>query len=335
MQSPAQRRKLNALERAAYGPLPPKVDPAWLFTPHPYPEWQRVLIDGPTCERLLQVMVKNRKPKAAKIARFARQQLQNHWPFTHQGWAMDSEGHFQDAGNRAAGLMLANEYLPGIELDVMFFVGMPPENFKYLDQNTPRSGGDTFDVDDEKYATHLSSATDLTMQILQWRDDAHFKYAQFQIANDERWEAAAAYGETIREGLPLGFRVRSYLKGTSVGAVACAYHLIRQVAPKDIVDAWFDALVMGADKSEQVAVLRNVLLTRAKRGNPKYDMFIQAALIIKAWDGTVSGSRKTTIRFPERTTEPFPWQPLPWPTEAKEGGQPAMTKRKSRLLQAV
>lgn len=294
-------RHRQALERAAYGPPGPVVDPAWLFTPHPYPEFQRVTLLPEHCARLLDVMVSNRHPRPKKVATIARSMLQDHFYFTNQGPAVNSEGQFQDGLNRALASVLADR-----PIDVAMFVGMPVRNFTILDQGTPRNMKDTFDALHRPYSAVRGGVVRMLMQHEQWREQTHLKWRNFLITMDELVESEERYGpDLITAACRKAYNVNTVLP-VSVPGLAAAFMMIGEVAPQETVDSFVKALARGNRPDTAIETFRNGLLRRQKRGERRYDQFIQLALIILTWNLVLSGENPSAVVFPTSSRQDFP-----------------------------
>src|SRR5258706_6744243 len=153
----AAQTRASAMSRAAgpYGPQVATVD--WIFTKHEVPETRRVLVTPELAAKILEELNTNNRPlRSTRVTYWTTLIAKGHWRYTHQGIAFDTRGALQDGQHR-----LAAAVQEGHTLDINVSVGMPVDNFAFVDTGTTRSGGDTLAVAGKDNSNTLAAATKL------------------------------------------------------------------------------------------------------------------------------------------------------------------------------
>lgn len=290
-----------AIQRAIGAPKVEEFDLDWLLGSHAFPDDRRGLLTPAVADKLAGLNVHNRKPDKKKINEFTRKMLQGLWRYTHQAMAIDWDRVWQDGQNRIFAVLES-----GVTIDCHIFVGMDPDNYPSIDSGRNRTGKEVLDQFREANAAWLSSAIKMALNYEMWGEKTHLKWRTFTVSNEELEVGRARYGDVMRYGTTVAGRVRSLLR-VSVGAVAASYYLIRQVAPAEQVDNFFEVFAKGgAEPNDPVARLRNHFIGRVNRGERNYDAYIQMALIIKAWNQTANPSlQRRSVGF-DSMRESFP-----------------------------
>lgn len=292
-----------ALSAKAAGPYagPEQVPLDWFFAEHPAPWMRWAVITPEIAAALMERNTDNRPLRRTTVENYRRIIVSGHWHLTHQGMAMDRRGVLQDGQHRLQACIEAEQ-----DISAAFFVGMPVENFKAIDEGRNRSAADLFGKDGEVDVNLLSGVVRL---IAAYREPYPRAYLKNRASNETLYDAFKGDPDRLRIAVQWG-RSRSHHQSSKFVASALAaarYLLVEAHGPDNAyVEAFFDGLVTGIKGDSRVLLdvddprlqLRKNLQARRER-NQRTAAIEQIALIIWAWNGIVAGKRFKHVRWAE------------------------------------
>lgn len=302
-----ERARHEAALRRASGPYltPEFVGIEWYAQPHPAPWMRWVLMTAEIAGYLLREHNTDNRPlNPERVQHYKRIYMSKRWRLTHQGAAMDSRGTVQDGQHRFAALVEAsNELDEDLEVPMVFFVGMPPENFSAIDEGRNRSAQDLFAKGGVKYGSIVTTMVRLAIAFNDQNPKKRIREKQpndvileYYANNDaEQMQAAAKFGST-------------HWKKTfsTAGPLATAHYLLRRANGPDNVylEAFLEGLVTGRKAGTRISlddddpreVLRNYL-RNVKFDHRRLPGMEALSLIVIAWNNTVAGKRPRNVNY--------------------------------------
>lgn len=296
----------TALNRAS-GPYagPEEVDSAWFTTLHPAPTFRWVLMSPEQAEWILKNLNTDNRPlREATIEHYANVIRSGQWHQTHQGMAIDQRGILQDGQHRLAGIARADKTVP-----VAFFAGMPPENFKAIDEGLLRTAGQLFGKLGESNASAIAAIIKLA-RVFNGPNPRTFLRAR--MTNETIVDGFAGEEDEIRRAAVYATRHYKHAH-CSPAALGTAYYLIRKANGPDnpYVAAFFRGLVTARKLDTRLAlevsdprlrVREHNVNARAK--NKRTNALDQLSLIVLAWNYVIEGKRIQHIRFTDAMAVP-------------------------------
>lgn len=305
----------------------------WFAEKHPAPWMRWVNITPEIASYLLKNHnTLNRPISDSQVDHYIGIIASGQWHLTHQGIAMDKDAVLQDGQHRLQAIDLmsgqdltdtpAEKYLIDGVLTVpfAFFVGMPPENFKAIDEGLLRTAAQLFGRDGEANRGTLQTSLRLVIALRENAPRARIrqKYPNAQILDafnedPELFRACAANG--ARDGRKLA---------AAPGAIAAAHYLLRRANGEDnrYVEAFFEGLATGLkagtrmvlDDDDPRQVLRTTLETNklayAKResgirtSRKRLTGLDQLAMIIITWNNLVNSYSPRFLKYTDATEIP-------------------------------
>lgn len=283
----------SAATAAAAGPYagPERVPLSWFLAEHPAPWMRWVIIDPPLAKELLKRNTDNRKSLPSTVTYFRELILSEHMRLTHQGMAMDTRVVLQDGQQRLQACVEADK-----PISTPFFVGMPPDNFKAIDEGRNRSIADLFGKDGITDAGLLGGAMRL---IAAYREPYPRAFLKVRTPNEHLYDAFKGDPENLAEAVKWGRR--NYAKARLVGAaLTAARYLLLDANGYDnaYVNAFFNGLVTGLkgesrvmlDADDPRLLLRDNMQERRERGNRMRGVD-QLGFVLLAWNLIVDRSQ--------------------------------------------
>lgn len=285
-------REAKATERAAGPYAGPEVVPLeWFLAEHPAPWMRWVIIDPPLAVELLKRNTDNRPSRQSTVEYYARLITQKKMHLTHQGMAMDTRGILQDGQQRLQACVEADQ-----PIEVPFFVGMPPENFKAIDEGRNRSVADLFGKDGVSDPNLLSGAMRL---IAAYREPYPRAFLKVKTPNELLYDAFKGDPEHLAASVKWGRA--NYQRAKVLGsALSAAKYLLGDANGHDnaFVTAFFNGLVTGRkgdsrlmlDADDPRFLLRENMQQRRERGN-RLRGIDQLGFVLLAWNLVVDRSQ--------------------------------------------
>lgn len=311
----AQKATQEALTVKAAGPYmvePETVDLSWFATPHPA-MWARLVNITPELAALIleNFNADNRTLRPNTVAHYRNILVSKQWHTTHQGAAMDTRPMLQDGQHRLAAVVDAGEAMPDLVVPFVFFVGMPEENFKAIDEGLLRSAADLFSRGENKesYASTLGTIIRLSAA---FQDPNSRRFARQKTTN----EAIFTYWETDPDQIRTAARwaVSNYRKVfATAGPLGAAHYLLRRANGFDnkFVAAFFEGLTTGRRAGSRITLdevdPRYVLrehFQNIKMRQKRIQGIEQVALIVIAWNNIVTNRTPRTARFTDEMAMP-------------------------------
>jgi hypothetical protein len=290
-----------ALTKLAAGPYASAehVPLDWFLAEHPAPWMRLVIITPDVAAALLERNSDNRPLRRRTVEHYCRIIQAGRWHLTHQGMAMDQRGILQDGQHRLHACVET-----GQDVSVPFFVGMPTENFKAIDEGRNRTAADTFAKAGEIDVSLLSSVVRLATAS---REPYPKAFLKMKTTNEQLHDSFKGDPERLRTAVHWG-RARYQSAKVSVTALATARYLITDASGDDnaYVEAFFNGLITGTKGSTRVLLdaddprlqVRNQLQMRRER-KQRTSAVEQVSMIIWAWNNVVSGRRARHVKWTE------------------------------------
>lgn len=311
----ARKVQHASLRNKAAGPYmvePETVELGWFTKPHPAP-WVRLVWMTPHIAGYLleHHNTSNRRHNEKTSDHYARIILSGQWHTTHQGAAMDEDAVLQDSQHRMHAIVKAAEQSgdPDFRVPMFFFVGMPRENFKAIDEGLLRTAAQLFGKDGEKNTSALQS---MIRMLIACDDESARASARLRIPN----AAVINYFQSndpdvLREAAAFGMRnyKRCYSTPQALGA---ARFMLRKAngADNEFVAAFFDGLISGQIGDERILpeedprrALRS-RLENARMGRRRFSGLDQLGMILFTWNQVVQNISIRTNRYVEGSAIP-------------------------------
>lgn len=301
--------KQAGLARKAAGPYaaPEYVEKEWFTTKHPRP-WHRWVIMTPDLATFLldNHNTDNRPHKPKTVEHYRKVILSGQWHLTHQGMAMDTRAIVQDGQHR---LMAIRE--SGVECPVSFYTGMPPENFKAIDEGLLRKAADLFGKDGEGYVSLLQAVVKL---VGAFKDPVSARAAYHtKQTNESMYDAFKEDADDLRTSVRYGSQNYKKAKMNST-AVASAHYLIRRQNGKDnpYVEAFFNGLMSGFKGATRTALdeddprqkLRDYVENIRDSKNKRLNALDNLCLILIAWNQVTDNYKPKFARWADNMDIP-------------------------------
>lgn len=299
--------------RKAAGPYmnePEAVGIDWFAKQHPAP-WPRLVWMTPELSKyLLDNHNTDNRPWGRKTVDEYKQKIRDgHWGLTHQGGAMDTRAVLQDSQHRLIAIDELGEEDPDLHVPMVFWVGMPVENFKRIDEGKNRRPQDLLGKDGESYGIVISGCVRL---VVAFTSKVPKRTIRMKTANETIYDAFQDDAELLRQAARWGSNnTKKILVGQS--PLAAAYYLIGKRNGFD--NPYFKAFMYGLaneykqptrthldDFDPRVVVRNNFRNARANK--KRADGLSTLCLIIMAWNNVVLEKRPTYMRFMDDTPIP-------------------------------
>lgn len=285
--------KQSELTAKAAGPYaaPEEVPLDWYLANHPAPWARPVIIDPSLAAALLKRNIDNRPIRPATVDYYHHLIVSGRWHLTHQGMAMDVRGVLQDGQHRLKACVKADT-----AIETFFFVGMPVENFKAIDEGRNRSIADLLGKD-EVADRNLVGVT--LRLIAAYREPFPRAFLKVKTSNEFLYDSFKGDPDRFTEAV--AWARKNYARAKVVGgALAAAAYLLREANGQDnqFVTAFLGGLVTGTKGSTRVLLdvddprllLRNAMQERRERGN-RMRGIDQLGFILLAWNLVVDRSQ--------------------------------------------
>lgn len=309
------------------------VDLEWLVSPHPAPWMRWCNITSEMAAKVLKDHNNDNRPiSETVVARYTQVIIAQMWLLTHQGVAFDTRGIYQDGQHRWTAQVRASEMLgKSITLPYAVFVGMPPENFKVIDEGALRVARQLFAKGGEKNAGVLQSMIRLAYY---YQDGDARRASRLRLPNQVVVDQFAVDEEGYRESTNWAVSRGPKIRGMNVAALAAAHYLIRKVNGKDneYVRQFFSGVADGAvpgtrlmltEDDPRYALRRKCsdirdATDRGRRGERRSGL-TYVGMIITSWNNMVKTNKVRTLYFTEESTIPEILRCVPG-----EGGVPSL-----------
>lgn len=306
----AEGAKLSAVAKAA-GPYltdPEDVLISWFAEPHPSPWMRWVNITAEIAHYLLATHnTANRPINAKNVEHYKNIILSGQWHMTHQGIAMDTEAVLQDGQHRLAGVeAAAQEVLEAdgsvLKVPFAFFVGMPPENFKAIDEGLLRNAAQLFSRDGEKNGGTMQTSIRL---VIAYRTDNPRGRFRLKFTNEAILDTFAENPDEFRRAASVAQSHYRKLH-TAAGPFAAAMYLLRKANGEDnqFVSAFIEGLMTGRkagtrvalDDDDPRAVYRETMQNARIKGK-RFTGLDQLGMLIISWNNLVNSYSPRYMRF--------------------------------------
>lgn len=312
----------KAIARAS-GPYaePEDVPLEWFAQSHPRP-WMRWVYMTPHIARYLldnhntSAAIRKKDPNFGKettnrplrdsrVDHYRKIIERGHWHLTHQGMAMDNAEpvpNLQDGQHRLHAIIKASEDDPFLKLAVPFFVGMPVENFRAIDEGLNRSANDLLARGGESYGSVIGACVRLA---LAFQDQSPRRRIRESQTNEVVTEFFKGDPDELRAAARYGALNYKKLEATA-GPLSAARYLLRRANGPDnrYVEAFFSGLTTGRKTGTRLVLDDNDprKVTReyfhnAQSGKKKMPPLETLAVIIMAWNNVVEDRRPRYMRF--------------------------------------
>lgn len=296
------------LTQRAAGPYRTQIEDCdldWITAEHPAP-WMRWMYITPQAAATLLEKYNTGNRKMAKQAaeRYKLIILSGQWHLTHQGIAIDTDQVLQDGQHRLAGVVAAGEQDETIQVPFAVFVGMPPENFRAIDEGRIRSASQMLTMRGEQSGAHLGTVIKM---VAAYDSGNPREYVRQRMGNAAVFEALERDGDNYNVAREWGSRNFKKL-ATTPGPLGAGYYLIGRANGFDnpYFTAFFEGLAQnrkyGTDfvlpDDDPRHVLRNRFI--ATRPAPIEAVF----WIIQSWNNMVTGRHPYSLRFTDASAPP-------------------------------
>jgi hypothetical protein len=301
----------TAIQKAR-GPyaMPETVPWDWFATHHPAPWFRWVLITPELAARMVDkecgLNTDNRPLRPKTVAHYKAVILSGQWHLTHQGMAIDQRGVLQDGQHRLHAIAES-----GVTVPAAFFVGMPPENFKAIDEGLLRRAADLIAKDGGSYSALSASV----MRLVDAYDSADPRRAYHaKYTNESVYDLFQLDADNMRESVRFGSSHYKKPKMNATG-LAAAHYMLRKIngAENVYVEAFFNGLITGVkgdtrmilDDEDPRQKLRELFINWREKGR-RINALDNAALIVQTWNYVVLNERPRFIRFADNMEIPRP-----------------------------
>lgn len=285
-----------ALTERAAGPYAGPIERPyeWYIADHPGPHIEFVYITPTLARQLLKLNVDNIPAHMPTVDYYRTVVQGKRFRMTHQGMAIDTRRVLQDGQKRLMACADSDE-----PIAVAFAVGMPPENFKVIDEGRNRSIADLLGKDDVADRNVVGTTVRL---VAAYREPYPRAFLKRKTSNETLYDAfkgdPARLGEAVRWGR------QHATQGRLVASALCAaVYLLREANGRDnvFVQAFLNGLVSGVkggadsrillDKNDPRLVLREDMQQRRERGN-RLRAVEQLGFILLAWNLIVDNGQQ-------------------------------------------
>lgn len=294
----AQHAKLRSKAAGPYMIEPEPCDLEWLMAEHPRPWMRWMYITADAAKMLLAERNSDNRPISDRDTdKYVGIILSGQWHLTHQGLAMDSRGLVQDAQHRLAAIARIGEMDPDIQVPFPVFVGMPPENFKAIDEGRARNAGQMLRKAGIGGGSYLVT---VMRTVAAFDSENPWQFAKRSAMTSVM--AFAAYEKDpagLDEATAFGLRHWKKLRSTP-GGLGAAYYVIRRANGDDntYVDLFFQGVLLGRkpgtdrilDPDDPRLVLREKILNQPQgRGSAKARPLEIVAWFVRSWNNLANG----------------------------------------------
>jgi hypothetical protein len=269
----------------------------WYVADHPGPRIEFVTIDPPLARQLMRLNVDNVPAHKPTVEYYRTVMADERFRMTHQGMAIDTRKVLQDGQKRLQACIDSDT-----PISVAFAVGMPPENFKVIDEGRNRSIADLLGKDDVADRNTVGTTVRL---IAAYREPFPRAFLRRRTSNEVLYDAFK--GDPQRLGDAVAWARKRATKGKVVASALCAAtYLLREANGKDnvYVRAFLNGLVTGAKGDSRIMldiddprlILRENMDERRRVGN-RLRAVDQLGYILLAWNLIVSPQPGRRIKW--------------------------------------
>lgn len=311
-----------AEEEAPNGPIPlqpqvmnPYQEPedvhiTWFAQQHPLPWMRWVWMTGEIAGYLMDNHNKdNRALRAGRTDHYEQIILSGQWHRTHQGMAMDTRAILQDGQHRLEAIRNAAAKVPNLRVPVAFFVGMPVENFKAIDEGLLRTAGQLFGKDGIKNGGNVQTCIRLSMAFM---DQNPRRLMRQRFTNEQIYDFFQADAQELADASLFG--ASNYKKCyTTAGPLSAARYMLRKKNGPDnrYVAAYLEGLITGCragsrtslDDTDPREVVREHFKQIKLKGRRLAGIEAMSIVVI-GWNNMVSGHRPRFVKFTEEAPVP-------------------------------
>lgn len=309
------------------------VDLEWLTTPHPAPWMRWCNITSEQAAKVLKDHNNDNRPISEVVVdRYTAIIGAGLWQLTHQGVAFDTRGILQDGQHRKTAQVRAAAQLgESITLPYAVFVGMPPENFKVIDEGALRVARQLFAKGGEKNTGNLQSMIRL---VYYYRDGDARRSARLRLSNQVVVDTFAKDEDAFRESTNWAVSRGPKIRGMNISSLAAAHYLIRKVNGDDneYVRQFFSGVADGAVPGTRLMLMeddpRHALrkklsdirdaTERGRKGERRSGLTV-LGMIIVAWNNMVRTNKIRNLYFTDDNPIPEILRCIPG-----EGGVPSL-----------
>lgn len=313
--------------RRATGPYMTEIEDVpldWFTTPHPAPWMRWCNITPDLANTLLGYHNGDNRPLAESTTNYYRDIiLAGMWHLTHQGMAMDTRALVQDGQHRLSAVVAAGKIDPDVVVPFAVFVGMPPENFKAIDEGKLRNARQLFGKMGEKNSSCLQTTVRL---VYYYQDGDARRSARLRLPNQVVVDTFGTDECGYRESAAFG--QKNYLKlWCSNGALGAAHYLISKENGRDndFVHQFFSGLTTGLipgtrtvlDDDDPRNAFREKMQQLRIKGETRTAM-TQLGMLIATWNNLINSRRIRHLMFTNDSPIPKVLRCIPG-----DGGRPS------------
>lgn len=242
----------------------------------------------------------NRSLRKPLIASYARDMLNGTWALNGEAIKFAADGTVLDGQHRLRALVDAGRINPELTIPMLVVYGLANETQMTMDSGAKRTSGDALSLEGHKNATLLSS---VLRKVWSW-EAGDYRLSNNLVATTSECAKLLADKPQIYRSVQIADRTRSVLRSLRPTITGLTHYVLSEVDREDAV--WFFARVADGANLETghpVLALRN-RLTNDAAGNVRAPNHLQAAYVIRAWNGYREG--RDMARIVQTAKDPMP-----------------------------
>lgn len=286
-------------------------------------------IDPKFAAELLASSTGNRPIPDSAVRGIMKTILNDEWRLTHQGIAIDVNGHLVDGHHRLTAIVRTGRTVP-----MLVAYDVAPESFAVLDTGKKRSGGDVLAIAGHSGGKDLAAAVRL-LHI--YENGLPSGGSTSQMANSDVLSKLEA-SPGIEDALGRAHALRRSC-GMAPAAGTVGVYLTERENPHLDQAPWFDGVIggVGLPAGDARLAFRNAMFhLRSSASVRRGDSPTQLAWYLKAWNAWATGRAVRSLRIGRGEPNPMPVRVgTPLPADAPSGlAGPVMTTASARLRSA-
>jgi len=258
-----------------------------------------VLLTPKLAKKLLGKARHNRDVSKTKVRKYANEIKNGKWKYpTGELIKIGANGGLGDGQHRCLAVIYANK---AVMVDIAYYV--PEDNFRAIDQQKPRSGADTLNMEHQrrtgdrlKYNKQIASALQIVYAWLETKNVYNTRHSINMLSNDSLQDYFDKHEKIVKSAMMVCGK-----NANASPSVLTALHYIlsNQHGNKAIADSFFHALATGENlqKGSPVLILRNKFYKF--KGDGKYRMTRQFVIscVLYAWHAYAQGKAITNVIY--------------------------------------
>lgn len=254
---------------------------------------------------LLERNESNRTPTQGRISSYAKQMLAGEWTLNGETIKIDNEGRLIDGQNRLSAVVKA-----GVAVTMEISVGMPTTSFTTIDTGKCRTAGDIVSIYGKQNASVIAAALKMIIEYERgfsigrsngrYSDSSVGNARAFDITNKDIEMALTKYAN-IEVFLPQ----RKQVQTLGYKPLFAALHYLMSTYDSEMAEKFFTNLYHGEfmqdgklKRDAKIKDLREELMRMYANRHDKRNCstWTIASMVIKTWNGFVTGSPVRTVR---------------------------------------